>query len=208
MSGVKPNKAEMAEIVGKRSFDRKIKKVWHEILVDVVLVQFLVLLMGKKKIASSGLGDASVLRRSSRETSSRKQAVSSSVSSRKAKRIEKRTSPSSSPVKDKLEKIEKQMGSYPLRMSDRGKKLVDIPNISSRKEKTNSKHCAVDINEDKKTDQDPNVGSKKRKRLTAIRYKASFKPQRLRIESDDDEGPKVEGKSTQARTSKNEGAAF
>ncbi|KAL8204736.1 hypothetical protein R6Q57_010359 [Mikania cordata] len=142
--------------------------------------------MGKKKIASSGLGDSSVLRRSSGETSSRKQAVSSSVSSRKAKRIEKRTSPSSSPVKDKLEKIEKQMGSYPLRMSDRGKKMVDIPNISSRKEKTNSKHCAVYINEDKKTDQDPNVGSKKRKRLTAIRYKASFKPQRLRIESDVD----------------------
>ncbi|KAL8262996.1 hypothetical protein R6Q59_024345 [Mikania micrantha] len=149
---------------------------------------FLVLLMGKKKIASSGLGDASVLRRSSRETSSRKQAVSSSVSSRKAKRIEKRTSPSSSPVKNKLEKIEKQMRSNPVRMSDRGKQLVDIPSISSTKEKTekNSKHCAVDVNEDKKTDQDPNVGSKKRKRLTAIRYKASFKPQRLRIESDVD----------------------
>ncbi|KAD5803452.1 hypothetical protein E3N88_14812 [Mikania micrantha] len=168
--------------------------------------KFLVLLMGKKKIASSGFGDASVLRRSSRETSSRKQAVSSSVSSRKAKRIEKRTSPSSSPVKNKLEKIEKQMRSNPVRMSDRGKQLVDIPSISSTKEKTekNSKHCAVDVNEDKKTDQDPNVGSKKRKRLTAIRYKASFKPQRLRIESDDDEGPKVEDKSTQARTSKNE----
>ncbi|KAI3683535.1 hypothetical protein L1987_84041 [Smallanthus sonchifolius] len=84
------------------------------------------------------------------------------------------------------------MVSSPLRRSNRGKKLVkipDIPNIKSTVEKTasNSKQCSEDANDDKKTEkQEPDVGGKKRKKFTAIGYKALFKPQprRQRIESD------------------------
>ncbi|KAI3683520.1 hypothetical protein L1987_84026 [Smallanthus sonchifolius] len=84
------------------------------------------------------------------------------------------------------------MVSSPLRRSNRGKKLVkipDIPNIKSTVEKTasNSKQCSEDANDDKKTEkQDPDVGGRKRKKFTAIGYKALFKPQprRQRIESD------------------------
>ncbi|KAI3683530.1 hypothetical protein L1987_84036 [Smallanthus sonchifolius] len=104
------------------------------------------------------------------------------------------------------------MVSSPLRRSDRGKKLVkipDIPNIKSTVEKTasNSKQCSEDANDDKKTEkQDPDVGCRKRKKFTAIGYKALFKPQprRQRIESDDDKDAEVEDKSPQANTNRKE----
>ncbi|KAI3683543.1 hypothetical protein L1987_84049 [Smallanthus sonchifolius] len=104
------------------------------------------------------------------------------------------------------------MVSSPLRRSNRGKKLVkipDIPNIKSTVEKTasNSKQCSEDANDDKKTEkQDPDVGGRKRKKFTAIGYKALFKPQprRQRIESDDDKDAEVEDKSPQANTNRKE----
>ncbi|KAI3671862.1 hypothetical protein L1987_87059 [Smallanthus sonchifolius] len=60
-----------------------------------ILVNFL--LMSKKKDASTRSVDASVLRRSVRETSLGKQ-TSTPVHSRRSERIEKHTSPSPSPV--------------------------------------------------------------------------------------------------------------
>ncbi|KAI3683515.1 hypothetical protein L1987_84021 [Smallanthus sonchifolius] len=165
------------------------------------------LLMAKKKDAFTGSVDASVLRRSGRETTVRKQITSSPVHFRKSERIEKLTSPSPSPVKNKLEK---QMEPSPLRRSDRGKKLVeipDLPNIKLTKEKTanNSKQCSEDDYEVKQTEkQDPDVGGRKRKSFTALHYKAIFKPQRIRVESDHDKDSKVEDKSPQANTSRKE----
>ncbi|KAI3826483.1 hypothetical protein L1987_00531 [Smallanthus sonchifolius] len=101
---------------------------------------------------------------------------------------------SGSEISSRKQRTSSPMGSSPLRRSDRGKKVVkipDLPNIKSTKEKTvsNSKQCSEDVNEDKKTEkQDPDVGGRKRKKFTAIRYKALFKPQRQRqrqrIESD------------------------
>ncbi|KAI3826484.1 hypothetical protein L1987_00532 [Smallanthus sonchifolius] len=173
----------------------------------LILLHLQFLLMAKKKDASTGSVDASVLRRSGRETTLRKQITSGPVHFRKSERIEKHTSPSPSPVKNKLEK---QMEPNPLRRSDRGKKLVeipDLPNIKSTKEKSanTSKQCSEDDNEVKQTEkQDPDVGGRKRKSFTALHYKAIFKPQRIRVESDHEEDSKVEDKLPQANTSRKE----
>ncbi|KAL8262995.1 hypothetical protein R6Q59_024344 [Mikania micrantha] len=76
-----------------------------------------------------------------------------------------------------------------LRRSSRGKKMVEAPITNATKESTenNSKQCSEDVNDITKTGkQDSDVGGRKRKRFTAIHYKASFKPQRIRIQSDGD----------------------
>ncbi|KVI00190.1 Chromo domain/shadow, partial [Cynara cardunculus var. scolymus] len=177
----------------------------------------------KKKNASppsiSGSADASGLRRSGRETSS-KQATTSPSSARKSERIEKQASPSSPLIKKKSENIVKQMAGSPLRRSDRGKKqfspgssgskkLAEIPassNIKSKKEKipSSSKESVGDANEDNKDErQDPDVGGRKRKRMTARGYKALFKPQRIRVEADDSKDPNGQEKSPQANSSSN-----
>lgn len=145
--------------------------------------------MGKKKDESitsiSGSADASSLRRSARGTPTRNQAIKSHLSTRKSERFEKKTFPDPSPAK---KTFETQMGLSPLRRSDRGKKLVevpDIPSIKSTDEKTSnsSKQSTGDVNEYiKNARQDPDVGDRKRKRFAAHRYKSIFQPQRIRVE--------------------------
>lgn len=84
-------------------------------------------------------------------------------------------------MKKKPDKIEKQTDPSPLRRSDRGKKSVeipDLPTIKSNKDKTanSPKPSARDVDEDKKNGrQDQNVAGRKRKSLTALRYKSVFK---------------------------------
>ncbi|KAJ0612244.1 putative DNA helicase [Helianthus annuus] len=145
--------------------------------------------MAKKKDEITGSADASVLRRSGREIPSRKQTTSSPVNSRKSERFQKQASPNPSPVKNKLEKVEKQMESSPLRRSDRGKKSVEMTELpnKSTKEKTanNSKQSSENVTEDKKIEkQNSDVGGRKRKKYDA--YKALFKSQRIRTEPDVD----------------------
>ncbi|KAI7731907.1 hypothetical protein M8C21_027228 [Ambrosia artemisiifolia] len=144
-------------------------------------------LMEKKKDTSLGSANAYDLRRSDIETQSRKQATSSLVDPRKAKRIEKHTLPSRSPVRFKLEK---KVGSGFLRRSDGGKKMVavrDLPNIMSTNEKA--------ANSSKQSSED--VGGRKRKTVDAIQFKALFKAKRTRTASG------VEGTPPQANTSRN-----
>ncbi|XP_076930004.1 uncharacterized protein LOC143594623 isoform X2 [Bidens hawaiensis] len=137
----------------------------------------------KKKDASPGSADASVLR-SGRETSSRK-----------SERLEKHASPNPLPVKNAPEKVEKATGAGPLRRSDRGKKVVEfieLPNTkSTTKEKTSSdiKKSSGEVNEDTEK-QDADAGSRKRKKGDAISYKAMFKSQKTRVETDVDKEPK------------------
>ncbi|XP_076903363.1 uncharacterized protein LOC143558402 [Bidens hawaiensis] len=154
----------------------------------IVAVSAVSLMMAKKKDASTGSADASVLRRSGRETSSRK-----------AERLEKHASPNPLPVKNTPEKVEKPMGAGPLRRSDRGKKVVEtieLPNTkSTTKEKTsnNVKKSSEEVNEDTETekqDADADVGSRKRKKWDAISYKAMFKSQKTKVETDVDKEPK------------------
>ncbi|KAL7615548.1 hypothetical protein Lser_V15G02487 [Lactuca serriola] len=162
----------------------------------------------KRKDASSaslsGSADASGLRRSGRETPSKKQATASpSSNARRSERIENHATPSSSPIKKKQDKIEEQMGPSPLRRSDRSKKQVSPDSSGSKKltEVTASQNIkkkeiiassskedqdAEDVSVDNKNErQDPDVGGRKRKRMTVRGYKALFKPQRLRIEAED-----------------------
>ncbi|CAH1441633.1 unnamed protein product [Lactuca virosa] len=134
----------------------------------------------KRKDASSaslsGSADASGLRKSGRETPSKKQATASPLSNaRRSERIENHATPSSSPIKKKQDKIEEQMGPSPLRRSDRSKKQVSPDSSGS-----------------KKLTEDPDVGGRKRKRMTVRGYKALFKPQRLRIEAEDGQDSDVQ----------------
>nr|GFC21901.1 helicase protein MOM1-like [Tanacetum cinerariifolium]GFC91714.1 helicase protein MOM1-like [Tanacetum cinerariifolium] len=72
--------------------------------------------MAKRKDAPS-----SVLTRSGRKTSTGKQATTNPLNTRKSPRFQKQMAPTPSTVKKKPQKSEKQMGSAPLRRSERGK---------------------------------------------------------------------------------------
>lgn len=156
----------------------------------------------KDASASSLSGSADGLRRSGRETPSKKQATASpSSNARRSGWIENHTIPIPSPIKKKPDKTEEHVGPSPLRRSDRSKKqlppdssgskkLVEVSpssNRKSKKEKTesSSQQDSVDVSVDNTSDtktekQDPDVGGRKRKRMTVRGYKALFKPQRVR----------------------------
>ncbi|PWA38528.1 hypothetical protein CTI12_AA492510 [Artemisia annua] len=82
-----------------------------------------------------------------------------------------------------------KIGPSPLRRSERGHNLDDghATNVKPTKVKTAniSKEIVEDVNEDGnvETQDPPEVRSRKRKRFNAIRFKAWFKPQRVRVES-------------------------
>ncbi|CAK9165205.1 unnamed protein product [Ilex paraguariensis] len=142
------------------------------------------------------------LRRSSRETSSRKQITSSPSSTRKSERLEKRT-PTTPPVKKKFERIQKHKMPSPLKRSDRGKKNIsssssgskksDIRSVSSgikqkEKRETNVKKLTMEarkVNKSEKHDLKP--VDRKRKRMDARTYKSLFKLQKRDITADVDE---------------------
>nr|GFA97378.1 hypothetical protein [Tanacetum cinerariifolium] len=96
---------------------------------------------------------------------------------RKSPRFLKQTWPTPSTLKKKPETSEKQMGSTPLRMFEKGKNHVDVP-VSPVK----STEKSVDISEESAEDgsRDSNVGSKKQKRYHVIELMADYKPQRVR----------------------------
>ncbi|GJW61983.1 P-loop containing nucleoside triphosphate hydrolase [Tanacetum coccineum] len=143
-----------------------------------------------KKDASPNV---SILRRSGRGTSSMEQATPSPLSARKSGRVGKQTSPSPSSVKKKKNIIEKTISPSPLRRSNRGKMVIEVPallTVEPKKGKSanSSKVIPVVDNEDKDNGRkDLDSGSRKRKRFNARRYKALFIPQRIRIESDDED---------------------
>nr|GFC91620.1 helicase protein MOM1-like [Tanacetum cinerariifolium] len=89
--------------------------------------------MAKRKDAPS-----SVLTRSGRKTSTGKQATTNPLNTRKSPRFQKQMAPTPSTVKKKPQKSEKQMGSAPLRRSERGKNHVDVhaSNVKSREKST------------------------------------------------------------------------
>ncbi|PWA96959.1 P-loop containing nucleoside triphosphate hydrolase [Artemisia annua] len=98
--------------------------------------------------------DVSMLRRSGRGTSSMEQATPSPLSARKSARVGKQTSPSPSSVKKKKNIIEKTMSPSPLRRSNRGKTVIEVPallTVKSKKGKSanSSKEIAVVDNDDK-----------------------------------------------------------
>ncbi|GKC49180.1 hypothetical protein Tco_1071925 [Tanacetum coccineum] len=142
-----------------------------------------------KKDASPNV---SILRRSGRGTSSMEQATPSPLSARKSGRVGKQTSPSPSSVKKKKNIIEKTISPSPLRRSNRGKMVIEVPallTVEPKKGKSanSSKVIPVVDNEDKDNGRkDLDSGSRKRKRFNARRYKALFIPQRIRIESGSD----------------------
>ncbi|GKD65627.1 hypothetical protein Tco_1307735 [Tanacetum coccineum] len=68
----------------------------------------------------------SVLTRSGRKTSTGIQASTNPLNTRKSPRFQKQMGPAPSTVKKKPEKSNKQMGSTPLRRSERGKNPVDV----------------------------------------------------------------------------------
>nr|GEY05070.1 helicase protein MOM1-like isoform X1 [Tanacetum cinerariifolium] len=143
-----------------------------------------------KKDASPNV---SILRRSGRRTSSMEQATPSPLSARKSGRVGKQTSPSPSFVKKKKNIIEKTISPSPLRRSNRGKTVIEVPallTVEPKKGKSanSSKVIPVVDNEDKDNGRkDLDSSSRKRKRFNARRYKALFMPQRIRIESDDED---------------------
>ncbi|GKD09503.1 hypothetical protein Tco_1189188, partial [Tanacetum coccineum] len=81
--------------------------------------------------------------------------------------------PAPSTVKKKPEKSNKQMGSTPLRRSERGKNPVDVyaSNVKSTKK---SRDISKEVAEE--GSRDSNGGSKKRKRYDAIEFKARKSP--------------------------------
>ncbi|PWA96956.1 P-loop containing nucleoside triphosphate hydrolase [Artemisia annua] len=135
----------------------------------------------------SGSADTSAIRRSGRETLANKQVAPTPANTKKSTGFENQTAPVATFVKKRPENNEKQMGPSPLRRSERGKNLDDGPatNVQSTE----------DVNKDGNTEtQDPpEVSGRKRKRFNAIRFKARFKPQRVRVESDDEEDSEREG---------------
>lgn len=185
----------------------------------------------KKKDTSpallSGSADGSGLRRSGRETPSKKQATASTSSNaRRSERIESPTTPNSTPNKKKQDKIEEQVGPSPLRRSDRSKKqlshdssgskkLVEVSSssdIKSKKEKITSSQNkdSGDVSVDNKSDnknerQDPDAGGRKRKRMTVRGYKALFKPQKLRIEAEGGQDSNVQHTSPESGRSTESG---
>ncbi|GJZ61694.1 helicase protein MOM1-like protein isoform X1 [Tanacetum coccineum] len=128
----------------------------------------------------------------------------SAENTRKSTRFENQTAPVITSVKKRPEKSEKQVGPSRLRRSERGKNPVDVPasNIKSAEEKTAdiSKESAEDVNNEMRE-----VGGRKRKRFNAIRFKALFKPQRVQVESDDEEDSEDEDGTSilEAKTSSN-----
>uniref|UniRef100_A0A5B7AM86 Putative helicase protein MOM1 isoform X1 n=1 Tax=Davidia involucrata TaxID=16924 RepID=A0A5B7AM86_DAVIN len=155
--------------------------------------------------SGSATTDTSGLRRSARETSSRKQMISSPSSMRKSERLEKRR-PSMPLVKKISERIDKQRMPSPLRRSDRGKKHPLLSSSGSKNSEKGSgssdmkgkklkreksvKQLALgarDVSRNEKQDLKP-VGMKKKK-MDLRTYKALFKPQRRRnaLQDIDDE---------------------
>ncbi|KAA8544079.1 hypothetical protein F0562_021744 [Nyssa sinensis] len=151
--------------------------------------------------SGSATTDTSGLRRSSRETSSRKQMISGPSSTRKSERLEKRML--NTPLKKKSEKTEKQRIPSPLRRSDRSKKHPSSSSSGSKKSEKGSASsdmklkklkrvknvkqltlAAREVSRNEKQDLKP--VSLKKKRMNA--YKALFKPQRIRITLQDTDG--------------------
>ncbi|KAA8550367.1 hypothetical protein F0562_002051 [Nyssa sinensis] len=167
--------------------------------------------------------DTSGLRRSARETTSRKQMISSPSNTRKSERLERRM-PSTPPVRKKSERIEKQRTPSPLRRSDRGKKH---PLSSSSGSKKSEKGFASSDMKQKKLKREISVkqldlGTRevsrhekqnlrpvgmKKKRLDARTYKAIFKLQRRRHTLQDiDEEPERRDKLPQVDSSNGRGS--
>ncbi|KAM7502132.1 hypothetical protein LguiB_001036 [Lonicera macranthoides] len=177
--------------------------------------------------SGSGTNGTSELRRSTRETPSRKQTTSSPSIvpiTRKSVRLEKRA-PSTPPVKTKSEGVEKpksegvekQIMTTPLRRSDRGKKQTSSSSSGSEKSEKGSGSSnlkqikgktgkivrrltaeAMDVSRSNRHDTKP-VG-RKRKRMNARTFKALLK-RKVRKDNTADDG-EVEGsdKSSQVET--------
>nr|GEU66678.1 hypothetical protein [Tanacetum cinerariifolium] len=124
--------------------------------------------MAKRKDAPS-----SVLTRSGRKTSIGIQASTNPLNTRKSPRFQKQMGPAPSTVKKKPEKSNKQMGSTPLRRSERGKNPVDV-HASNVKSTKKSADILEEIEEE--GSRDSNGGSKKRKRYDSVEFKARKSP--------------------------------
>ncbi|XP_028070607.1 helicase protein MOM1-like isoform X2 [Camellia sinensis] len=139
--------------------------------------------------------DTTGLRRSTRETPSRKQISSSPSTARKSEWIENRT-PMTTPVKRKSEMVEKETPS-PLRRSDRGKKHLSSSSSGSKKSEGGSGSSDVKLKKlkteksviqltleareiSRREKQDPKSVGVKKKRMDARTYKSLFKQQRRR----------------------------
>ncbi|KAL7173695.1 hypothetical protein ACSBR2_033030 [Camellia fascicularis] len=139
--------------------------------------------------------DTTGLRRSTRETPSRKQISSSPSTARKSEWIENRT-PMTTPVKRKSEMVEKETPS-PLRRSDRGKKHLSWSSSGSKKSEGGSGSSDVKLKKlkreksviqltleareiSRREKQDPKSVGVKKKRMDARTYKSLFKQQRRR----------------------------
>ncbi|KAF8396554.1 hypothetical protein HHK36_018178 [Tetracentron sinense] len=150
---------------------------------------------GKGTISGSARTDASILRRSARETPLKKQTASSFSSTRKSERLEKWTPPTPL-VKRKSERVEKQRISSPLRRSERGEKCRLLSSSGSKKsmkglsssdtkrkkgkrEKSRKQLTFKPRDRSKNEKQDPKAACiiPKEKRLDARSYRAFLSPQ-------------------------------
>ncbi|KAI7990761.1 Helicase protein MOM1 [Camellia lanceoleosa] len=171
----------------------------------------------------SAVVDTSGLRRSTRETPSRKQISSSPSTTRKSERIEKRT-PTTTPLKRKLEIVEKKRMPSPLRRSDRGKKHLSWSSSGSKKSEKGSASSDVKrkkLKREKSVKQltlgaremsrrekrDPKPVGVNKKRMDARTYKSLFKHRRRRdIAPDFDEEMEKQDKLSQVDSSDCEGS--
>ncbi|KAF5937751.1 hypothetical protein HYC85_025257 [Camellia sinensis] len=171
----------------------------------------------------SAVVDTSGLRRSTRETPSRKQISSSPSTTRKSERIEKRT-PTATPLKRKLEIVEKKRMPSPLRRSDRGKKHLSWSSSGSKKSEKGSASSDVKrkkLKREKSVKQltlgaremsrrekrDPKPVGVNKKRMDARTYKSLFKHRRRRdIAPDFDVEMEKQDKLSQVDSSDCEGS--
>ncbi|XP_042481589.1 helicase protein MOM1-like isoform X2 [Macadamia integrifolia] len=169
---------------------------------------------GKVSTTGSATTDSLGLRRSTRETASKKQSLSSTSSTRKSERLEKRT-PAVTPIKKKIERIEKQKMPSPLRKSERSEKHRSLnssgskksekvpspPDTKNKKKKRekNEKQQTMDVREgssNEKQQPKPSRVILKKKRLDARSYRALLRPQ-ARISKGADLGRRVKRKDKQ-----------
>ncbi|KAL7198220.1 hypothetical protein ACSBR2_020685 [Camellia fascicularis] len=171
----------------------------------------------------SAVVGTSGLRRSTRETPSRKQISSSPSTTRKSERIEKRT-PTATPLKRKLEIVEKKRMPSPLRRSDRGKKHLSWSSSGSKKSEKGSASSDVKrkkLKREKSVKQltlgaremsrrekrDPKPVGVNKKRMDARTYKSLFKHRRRRdIAPDFDVEMEKQDKLSQVDSSDCEGS--
>ena len=159
---------------------------------------------GKKSVNSgAATAEASGVRRSPRETLSKKNMTpSSSSGTRKSERLEKQTTNSNSmtpPVKRKSKQMEKQKIASPLRRSERGKmpspsgssgskrsdKSPDSLDMKRKKEKKEKsmKQLTMETVEPNKTEQkDGQADEAQKKRMDARAYRALFRKQSKKVD--------------------------